>query len=72
MCLVIKVKKMAQSKELLQNVSSLYQRIDEQLSKEEIKKTYLTELKTVQDVVRFTVSLFSNAQIYVGHGTDNY
>lgn len=72
MCLAIKVKKMAQSKELLQNVSSLYQRIDEQLSKEEIKKTYLTELKTVQDVVRFTVSLFSNAQIYVGHGTDNY
>ncbi|MCK0526061.1 50S ribosomal protein L3 N(5)-glutamine methyltransferase [Anaerobiospirillum sp. NML120449] len=39
---------------------------------EEVLKTLDEELFTVQDVVRYLVSLFSMHGVYVGHGTDNY
>ena len=38
----------------------------------EICSTIEDELQTVQDVVRYLVTLFSMNGIYVGHGTDNY
>lgn len=38
----------------------------------EIIDALSTELFTVQDVVRYLVSLFSQYGVYVGHGTDNY
>lgn len=41
-------------------------------SDEEVITTMVEELSTVQDVVRYLVSLFSMHGVYVGHGTDNY
>lgn len=41
-------------------------------SKEDMTKTIVEELVTVQDVVRYLVSMFAMHGIYVGHGTDNY
>lgn len=41
-------------------------------SDEEVVKTLVEELYTVQDVVRYLVSMFSMHGVYVGHGTDNY
>lgn len=41
-------------------------------SDEEMARTIEEELFTVQDVVRYLVSLFAMHSVYVGHGTDNY
>lgn len=38
----------------------------------EVRQTLEEELFTVQDVVRYLVTLFSMHGIYAGHGTDNY
>ncbi len=50
--------------------------IDDELnvcpSDEEIYATICDELVTVQDVVRYLVTIFSQGSVYVGHGTTNY
>ena len=38
----------------------------------EIYATIIDELVTVQDVVRYLVTIFSLSEVYVGHGTTNY
>lgn len=41
-------------------------------SDEDVIRTIEQEMFTVQDVVRYLVSLFAMHSVYVGHGTDNY
>ena len=57
-------------------IDSIIAPIDEEFfnfpSDEEVVKTLVEELYTVQDVVRYLVSMFSMHGVYVGHGTDNY
>ena len=57
-------------------IDSIIAPIDEEFyhlpSNEDVINTMVEELYTVQDVVRYLVSLFSMHGVYVGHGTDNY
>lgn len=57
-------------------INKVIDEIDEKLftlpNEEEVLRTISEELSTVQDVVRYLVSLFSMHGVYVGHGTDNY
>ncbi len=41
-------------------------------TEEEVIETMAEELSTVQDVVRYLVSMFAMHSVYVGHGTGNY
>lgn len=52
-----------------QDIDDAFYRLPQQ---QEILEALSTELFTVQDVVRYLVSLFSQYGVYVGHGTDNY
>ena len=61
------------SDELLDRViAPIDEAFDRLPSDEEVMETLRTELFTVQDVVRYLVTLFSMHGVYVGHGTDNY
>ena len=54
---------------ITQDIDDAFYRLPQQ---QEILEALSTELFTVQDVVRYLVSLFSQYGVYVGHGTDNY
>lgn len=53
----------------LNEVSSIFH---SEVSKETVEREIVDEMETVQDVVRYLVSLFAKRSVYVGHGTDNY
>ena len=55
-----------------QEIAQIHAMLDELPSATQITDSIVNELSTVQDVVRYLVSVFSCHNIFVGHGTDNY
>lgn len=54
------------------DLSKIHELLDCPLTAEQITKEIVEQLDTVQDVVRYLVSVFARHQIYLGHGTTNY
>lgn len=55
-----------------QEILDIHAMLDTPPSVEQIHNVIEKELETVQDVVRYLVSVFATYDVYVGHGTDNY
>lgn len=55
-----------------QEITAIYKRLDDPPTGPEIEAAIISELSTVQDVVRYLVSCFAARHVYLGHGTDNY
>lgn len=53
-------------------IAAVYKRLDDPPTGPEMEAAIISELSTVQDVVRYLVSCFDAHDIFVGHGTDNY
>ncbi len=53
-------------------VKEIHYLLDTPLAEDSLEEVIVNELFTVQDVVRFCVSVFAAEHIYVGHGTENY
>lgn len=58
--------------EIDQQIANIDKQMQQVPTFAEIEKTIINEMVTVQDVVRYMVSLFAQTKIYLGHGTDNY
>lgn len=54
---------------LIQDIDDVFYRLPRS---HEVEAALCNELFTVQDVVRYLVSLFAQYGVYVGHGTSNY
>lgn len=55
--------------QLIQDIDDVFYRLPRS---HEVEAALSNELFTVQDVVRYLVSLFAQYGVYVGHGTNNY
>ncbi|MCR5537387.1 MAG: 50S ribosomal protein L3 N(5)-glutamine methyltransferase [Succinivibrio sp.] len=53
-------------------VTAIHKLLDDPPTGSEIQEAIVSELSTVQDVVRYLVSCFAAYDLYLGHGTDNY
>lgn len=53
-------------------IAEIYGALDAIPSKEEIEDALINQMSTVQDAVRYLVSVFAAYRVYSGHGADNY
>ncbi len=53
-------------------IAEIYGALDEIPTREEICDALINQMSTVQDAVRYLVSVFAAHRVYAGHGSDNY
>ena len=53
-------------------IAEIYGALEAIPSREEIEDALMNQMSTVQDAVRYLVSVFAAYRVYSGHGSDNY